>query len=166
MFRANNPRCLIIGCGKGHREDLVVPHSHTEFTLDIDPGIRPDFVADITASCNLERLGKFDEIYFENITLLDFQVALNVKILLTPGRGKAYFVGQHSQYNIERIKQIYTSLNFQVRMADTVLRQRIIDKLFPKILVECFGTACSVIEVTQEPLPSFESAFGYLKNRK
>lgn len=166
MFRTNTPRCLIIGCGKGYREDLVVPHNHTtEYTLDIDPSIQPDFVADITKIGNFSYMGKFDEIYFENIMLPDFQVALNVKSLLIPGRGKVYFVGQHSPHTLERIKMIYTPLHFSVRMADRALSQRIRDKLFPKILVDCFGTTCSVIELTQVPLPSFENAFGFLLNR-
>ncbi len=166
MFRVANPRCLIIGCGKGYRDDLIVHHNHTtEYTLDIDPGIRPDFVADITRAGNFSYLGKFDEIYFENIMLLNLQVALNVKSLLVPGRGKVYFVGQHSLHIFERIKVIYTPLHFSVRMADTALSQRIREKLFPKILVDCFGTTCRVIELTQVPLPSFERAFGFLLNR-
>lgn len=166
MLRTTNPRCLIIGCGKGYREDLVVPHNHTtEYTLDIDPSIRPDFVADITRIGNFSYLGKFDEIYFENIILLDFQVALNVKSLLNPGRGKVYFVGQLSPHTFERIKAIYTPLHFSARMADAALSQRIREKLFPRILVDCFGTTCSVVELTQIPLPSFESAFGFLLNR-
>ncbi|HDL7647677.1 TPA: hypothetical protein PXO92_004379 [Yersinia enterocolitica] len=165
MFKVTNPRCLIIGCGKGYREDLVVPHNHTEYTLDIDPSIQPDFVADITKEINLDHLGQFDEIYFENVILLDFQVVLNVKKLLIPGRGKLYFVGELSPHIFERIKAIYTPLNFHIRMADIRLSQRIKAKLFPQILIDCFGTDCSVIELTQAPLPSFNDAFGFLLKR-
>lgn len=166
MFKTTHPRYLIIGCGKGYREDLVVPHNHTtEYTLDIDPGIRPDFVADITKTVNFSYMGKFDEIYFENIALAELQVAINVKNLLIPGRGKVYLVGQHSPHLLERLRMIYAPLHFSVRMANAVLSKKIKEKLFPEILVDCFGTTCSVIELTQVPLPSFEKAFGPLLNR-
>lgn len=166
MFRMTNPRCLIIGCKKGYREGLIVPHHHTtEYTLDIVPGIRPGFVADITKVGNFSCLGKFDEIYFEDIIPLGLQVALNVKNLLVPKRGKIYFIGQHSLHNFERIKVIYTPLHFSARVGDTALRKRIREKLFPQVLVDCFGTTRSVIELTQVPLPSFETAPGFLLNR-